>query len=169
MDRATHMEVMHTFEPIYDGNSKVLILGTMPSVRSRAENFYYMHPQNLFWRVLSNILAIQLPGTIADKKKMLLDNYMAIWDVLQSCEIEGSSDSTIRNPVANDFSGIIGKTQIKAIFTNGTKATDLYKRYCKKSTGIHSIYLPSTSPANRKNYDFNKVCHEWKQILDNIR
>ncbi|NJD02877.1 MAG: DNA-deoxyinosine glycosylase [Ruminiclostridium sp.] len=159
----------HTFEPVFDDNSRILILGTMPSVKSRAGNFYYMHPQNLFWRVMSNILETQFPETINEKKKILLDNHIALWDILKSCEIEGSSDSTIRKPIPNDFSEILCKTRIKAIFTNGIKATQLYKRYCRRSTGIDSIYLPSTSPANRKNYDFCKVCAAWREMLIYIK
>ena len=165
MGKPGHMEVRHTFEPVFDGNSKVLILGTMPSIKSRAENFYYMHPQNLFWKVLPCILEARLPEAIGEKRKMLLDNDIALWDVLKSCEIEGSSDSTIRKPTPNDLYEVLGKTRIKVIFTNGKKATELYKKYCRQCTGIDSIYLPSTSPANRKNYDFEKICTEWRQIL----
>ena len=165
MEKSSYNEVTHNFKPVFDRKSRVLILGTMPSVRSRAENFYYMHPQNLFWKVISSILAVQIPLTVDAKKKMLIQSHIALWDVLKSCEIEGSSDSSIRRPVANDLSCVLDKSDIKAIFTNGTRASELYKRYIKPSTGIESIALPSTSPANRKYYNFDSICAIWKQIL----
>lgn len=157
--------VKHTFEPVYDNNSRILILGTMPSVKSREANFYYMNPQNLFWKILSNLLELPVPMTIDKKKELLLSNGIAVWDVLGSCEIEASSDSSIRNPDPNDFSNVLGKSKIRAIFTNGSKATSLYKSLCSKTTGMESIYLPSTSPANRKFYSYEKILNEWKKIL----
>ena len=157
--------VKHEFKPIYDKKSKILILGTMPSVKSRKENFYYMHPQNLFWKVLSKIFNTSFPMTIDDKIKMLLNNRIALWDVLKSCVISGSSDSTIKDPVPNDFSGILSNSKIDSIFTNGTRATSLYKKHCSEFTKIDSIYLPSTSPANIKYYTYEKIFDEWKKIL----
>ena len=161
--------VDHTFEPIYNTHSKILILGTMPSVKSREANFYYMNPQNLFWRVLSGILGSLFPRTIDEKRQILIDNGIAIWDVLKSCEIDGSLDSTIKRPVSNDFSKIFSTAEISAVFTTGTKATSLYKRFCSKAVGMESIYLPSTSPANKKYYSYDKILDEWKKILLYIR
>ncbi len=112
--------VTHTFKPIYDKSSKILILGTMPSVKSRKEDFYYMHPQNLFWRVLSDILNETFPSSIDDKKRMLLDNRIALWDVLKTCDIQGSSDNTIKNPVPNDLSELLNDSKIDTIFTRKT-------------------------------------------------
>lgn len=157
--------VTHTFEPIYDKNSRILILGTMPSVKSREANFYYMNPQNIFWRILSNILKTPYPQAIDDKKEMLINNRIAVWDVLKSCEIEGSLDSTIKKAVPNDFSNIFSTSDITAIFTTGTKATSLFKSHCRTATGMESIYLPSTSPANKKYYSYDKILEEWKKIL----
>lgn len=158
--------VIHTFEPIYDSNSRILILGTMPSVKSREANFYYMNPQNLFWKVLSDLLKIPFPQGIGDKINMLISNGIAVWDVLKSCEIEGSLDSTIRSPISNDLSIIFNAAKIKAVFTNGTKATSLYNKYCKPNIAVDSIYLPSTSPANKKYFTYEKIYKEWSRILD---
>lgn len=161
--------VTHTFEPIYDKNSKILILGTMPSVKSREANFYYMNPQNLFWRVLATILSVPFPDTIYKKKELLLNNGIAVWDVLSSCEIEASADSSIKNPIPNNLMQIFNAAKISAVFTNGTKATSLYKNFCSKKTGMESICLPSTSPANRKFYNNDKILYEWKKILPYLK
>jgi hypoxanthine-DNA glycosylase len=160
--------ILHTFKPIYDNNSRILILGTMPSVKSREANFYYMHPQNLFWRIIPDILGRPFAETIEEKTRLLLSSRIALWDVLRSCEIEGSLDSSIRKPVPNDLSSILKTASINAIFTNGTKATSLYKTYCEKAAGMSSIYLPSTSPANKKFYNYDTIYKEWSKILDYI-
>lgn len=160
--------VTHPLEPVYNINSKILILGTIPSAMSREANFYYMNPQNLFWKILSSLLNLNFPETVDEKKKMLIDNKIAVWDVLKSCEIGGSLDSTIRKPVPNDFSEILNTCDISAIFTTGTTATRLYKKLCCSVNGVDSIYLPSTSPANRKYYSYNKIFEEWKKILQYI-
>ena len=132
------MKVNHILKPIYNENSKILILGTMPSPKSREVGFYYGHPQNRFWKVLSDILNENFPNTKEEKVGLLLKNNIAIWDVLESCEIEGASDSTIKNPRPNNLNEIV----------NGKKAESLYKKLCEKDTMIPCMYLPSTSPAN---------------------
>lgn len=142
------MKVNHILKPIFDKNSKILILGTIPSPKSREVGFYYGHPQNRFWKVLSDILNEMVPETKEEKTKLLLKHNIALWDVLDSCEIEGASDSTIKNPKPNNLNEIIKKSNIKTIFVNGKKAEALYKKLCEKETGIPCIYLPSTSPAN---------------------
>ncbi len=161
--------VIHTFDPVYDADSKILILGTMPSVKSREAGFYYMHPQNIFWRILSDLLDMDVPATIDAKRKMLADNGIALWDVLKSCEIKGSLDSSIRKPVPNDIHGLLQNSSIEAIFTTGRTATALFRKYCSKFTGMDSIYLPSTSPANKKYYSYENKIDEWKKILKYIR
>ena len=118
--------IYHTIPPVFDANSRILILGTMPSPRSRAEGFFYGHPQNRFWRVLSAVLEEPLPVSVAEKKAMLLRRGIALWDVLASCEIAGASDSSIRNPVLNDFAPIFSNADIKAVFTTGKTAAKLY-------------------------------------------
>ena len=136
--------IYHPLKPIYDKNSKILILGTFPSVKSRAANIYYGNPQNRFWKVLSIVLNLPFPETREDKIKFLLNNNIAVWDVISSCNIENSDDSSIKNPVPNDFSVIFNSANISQVFTTGKKATELYARF----TGRNSIYLPSPSGAN---------------------
>lgn len=140
--------ILHPLDPIYDKNSRVLILGTMPSPRSRTEGFYYGHPQNRFWRVLADIFGETIPLEKAAKISFLIHHHIALWDVLRSCTITGADDNSIKNPVANDLSVIFSKADIRVVFTTGKKATWLYEKYCLPETGIASHYLPSTSPAN---------------------
>lgn len=142
------MKVNHILLPLYDENSKILILGTIPSPKSREIGFYYGHPQNRFWKIIAEILKENFPETKDEKIKLLLKHNIALWDVLESCEIEGASDSTIKNPKPNDLNKIIKKSKIKTIFVTGKKAESLYKKLCEKDTKIPCIYLPSTSPAN---------------------
>ena len=160
--------VVHPFEPVYDKNSKILILGTMASPKSREYGFYYGHSQNNFWRVIAAVFDSHILQTIDDKKEFLLKNNIAVWDVLYSCRISGANDNSIKDPVVNDFTDILAKSQIKTIFTTGMTATKLYKKYCYEKTQISSIYLPSTSPANRKYFDLNRLIEEYKIIIDYI-
>lgn len=118
----------HTFEPIFDGNSKILILGTFPSVKSRENNFYYGHSQNRFWPVLAEILGTEIPKSIPEKRQMLLENNIAIWDVVSSCEIANSADTSIKNVAPNDLSIILKNAPIKAIYANGKTAEKLYNK-----------------------------------------
>lgn len=144
------MRVNHEFGPYINKDSRVLILGSIPSLKSREYGFYYMHKQNRFWKVISDIFDDKFPDSLSDKKEFLRKNKIALWDVLESCDIEGSSDSSIKNPKANDINSLILGTDIKYIFVTGKKAFDLYNKYCFKSVGIEAIYLPSTSGANRQ-------------------
>jgi len=164
------MRVEHTFEPIYDERSGILILGTMPSVKSRETGFYYGHPQNRFWKVVAAVTNQSEPYTISEKKKMLLSGGIAIWDVVSSCEIDGSSDNSIRNAVPNDIAGLLKKTNIRAVFANGAKAAELYNRYCLKSGGerrAEIIKLPSTSPANAA-WSLDRLIIEWGKNISQI-
>lgn len=157
--------VKHTIAPFYHKDSKVLILGTMPSPKSREEGFYYAHPQNRFWRIVGDLFNSATPKTVLKKQELLQKNKIALWDVLQSCEIVGASDSSIKNPVANDISFVLQTTEIQKIFTTGKKAYDLYRRYCEPQTKMEAILLPSTSPANcRMNYD--TLLQQYQKILD---
>ena len=140
--------ITHSFEPVYDKNSRILILGTLPSVASRENNFYYGHKQNRFWKLLAHLLDEPVPEAIDEKKHMLLNNHIAIWDVIQSCDIKGSSDSSIKNVIANDFTEILAGSFINRVFANGKTAEKLYNRYAFPVTGVPIIVLPSTSPAN---------------------
>jgi double-stranded uracil-DNA glycosylase len=157
--------VEHTLEPIYNENSQILVLGTMPSPKSREYGFYYSHPQNRFWRVISDLYGQPLPVTNEEKTAFLLSNKIALWDVLKSCEIEGADDSSIRNPVSNDIARLLAQTKICAVFTTGTKAASLYKRFCLESTQVQAIALPSTSPANCRHYDYERLKAAYAVIL----
>lgn len=142
------MEVIHPLEPIYDKNSKVLILGTMPSVTSRQVGFYYGHPKNRFWKTLSKVYKEEIGESKLEKIAFLKKHHIALFDVLKSCTLDASKDSSIKNPVPNDLLPILKNTNIKVIFTTGRKAYQLYQKYCEAKTGIQAIYLPSTSPCN---------------------
>lgn len=150
----TREQFIHTIEPVYNQHSKVLILGTFPSPKSREAGFYYGHPQNRFWRVIADLCNQPLPQTINEKVKLLLNNRIALWDVLYSCSITGADDNSIKDPIVNDLSPILQTASINAIFTTGGKAAALYKKYCFSQTKKEAITLPSTSPANcRVKYD----------------
>lgn len=156
--------VEHILPPVYDSHSLVLILGTMPSPKSREYGFYYSHPQNRFWPVLSDLYAAPLPRTPEEKTNFLLERRIALWDVLKSCRIDGADDGSIREPVANDIAGLLAETKIQAVFTTGTKAASLYKRFCEGSAGP-AIALPSTSPANCRHYNFEKLKEAYRILL----
>lgn len=157
--------IVHSFEPVYDKASEILILGTLPSVKSRENNFYYGHKQNRFWKVLATLLKEPIPDTIEEKKAMLLAHRIALWDVIQSCDIKGSSDSSIKNVQPTDIGMILEKTNITRIYANGNKAGQLYKRYQFPVTGIEAMVLPSTSPANAA-WSLERLCEAWYVILE---
>lgn len=140
------MQVYHEFPPVYDENSKVLVLGSIPSVKSREEGFYYMHPKNRFWKVLESVFGEE----ILDKKEFCLQHGIALWDTCASCEIHASSDASIKNIVPNDLEVIFQKAKIKQIFTTGKKAHEIYQKYLYSIYKKEDICLPSTSPANAK-------------------
>ena len=152
--------VFHKITPIFDKSSKILILGSFPSVKSREAKFFYHHPQNRFWKVLARELACEIPDTIEEKKKMLLKYHIAVWDVIASCDIEGSSDSSIRNVEPNDLHVILDHVNIVQIFTNGGMADRLYRKYCLADIGKPAVRLPSTSPANAA-YSLERLTEEW--------
>ena len=158
------MTQYHNIPPVYDKNSKILILGSFPSVKSREAQFFYGHPQNRFWKVLSAVLGCECPVTTEEKKAMLLSHNIAVWDVIGSCEITGSSDASIRAVVPNDKAGRVAKTSITHIFTNGATSSNMYKRYCCKRVGIEAVRLPSTSPANAS-YSLERLTAEWSGQL----
>lgn len=155
--------IKHPFPPLYDGNSKILILGSFPSVKSREQMFFYGHPQNRFWKVASAVFGAQTPQTIPKKKDFLLSYGIALWDVIASCNIEGSSDSSISNVTANDLLPILDGSQVKRIFTNGKTADKFYRKYTYPITGIQSLCLPSTSPANAA-WSLDRLIEEWSVI-----
>lgn len=140
--------VFHTLEPVYDAQSRVLLLGTMPSPRSREAGFYYAHPQNRFWSVLASLFDASVPQTAEARRAFALTHGIALWDVLARCEIRGADDASIRRPVANDIAWLLRQAPIRAVFTTGGKAFSLYQRLCLPQTGMPAVLLPSTSPAN---------------------
>ena len=142
------IHVKHPFPPLYDKDSKILILGSFPSVKSRENMFFYGHSQNRFWKVIAAVFKEEVPLTIPEKKKLLLKNNIALWDVIQSCDIKGSSDSSIINVVPNDISQIIKNAEIKKIILNGKISEKYYKLYMGSEIPIRAVYLPSTSSAN---------------------
>ena len=162
------MKVVHKIEPIFTPSSKILILGTMPSPKSRENKIYYGHPKNRFWTVLSSILKENLPNTNLEKIELLKKYNIALWDVLHSCDIEGASDNSIKNPVPNDIKSIVDKSEIKHIFTTGKKALELYNKLCLENVGIEAISLPSTSPANFR-YSEEKLIDEYSIILKYLK
>ncbi len=157
--------IVHPIPPLYQEDSKILILGSFPSVKSREGEFFYHHPQNRFWKVISAVFEEPLPVTIEEKRSMLIKNGIALWDVIQSCEIAGSSDSSIRNVVANDLSVILDNTSIQKIYTNGNTAYTLYRKYILPKTGIESIKLLSTSPANAGS-NLEVLIKEWSCLQE---
>lgn len=157
--------VMHPIAPIYDKNSTILILGSFPSVKSREEGFFYGHKQNRFWKVVSRVFEEEEPKTIEEKKALLLRNHIAVWDVIAGCDIEGSSDSTIKNVRPNDLSAILDNAQIKAIYVNGKTAEKYYKKYIEKSINRKAVCLPSTSPANAA-WSIEKLLDTWRCIKE---
>ena len=140
--------VLHPLEPVADAGSRVLLLGTMPSPKSREAGFYYAHPQNRFWRVLAALWGEETPAGTQERLAFARRHHIALWDVLRACSIEGADDGSIRQPEINDLRRVLDRADIRAIFTTGTKAAALYRRYCLPVTGRPAIPLPSTSPAN---------------------
>lgn len=155
--------VLHPFGPLYDENSRVLILGSFPSVKSREQQFFYGHPKNRFWPLLAALTGAEIPKSIEEKKQLALKNGIALWDVIASCEIVGSSDSSIRNARPNDITPILENSGVQKIFTNGKTADSLYMRYIFPATGISSVCLPSTSPANAA-WNMERLLSAWKVI-----
>ncbi len=157
------MTEIHPIPPLYSKNSEILILGSFPSVKSRENEFFYAHPQNRFWKVLSAVFNSPLPQNTDEKKELVLKNKLALFDVIKQCEIKGSGDSTIKNVIPNDLSPIIESSNIKHIFLNGKTAEKYYKRYIAPIIDIEFTTLPSTSPANAA-YSLDRLIEEWKII-----
>lgn len=164
-----HMEmeyqrITHPIPPFFNENSKVLVLGSFPSVKSREQKFFYGHPQNRFWKVLSALKGAFEPKSIEEKKALLLDLKVAVWDVIKECDIVGSADSTIKNVAPNDIAKILENSQVETICVNGKTAKKYYDKYIKPTLGIEAICLPSTSPANAV-WSIEKLIDSWKVIL----
>lgn len=159
------MRASHEFPPVFDKNSEILILGSFPSVKSRQESFFYANPQNRFWKMMAQLLNESTPKDTKDKIAMLKKHKIALWDVIESCDIVGSSDSSISNVVPVDISQILSRANIIKVYANGGKAFELYNKYLYPKTQLEITKLPSTSPANA-GYSFEKLLSEWKKILE---
>ena len=155
--------ISHPIPPVFDRHSKVLILGSFPSVKSREAQFFYGHPQNRFWKVTTKVFGVQEPRTVEEKKTFLLSHGIAVWDVIASCDITGSSDSSIKNVVPNDLTLILETADIRTIFVNGKTAEKFYNKYIKDTIGRPAVCLPSTSPANAA-WSVERLVNAWKQL-----
>lgn len=163
-----YQTLSHSFEPVFDEKSRILILGTFPSVKSREQNFYYGHPQNRFWKLLAGLTGCSVPQTIEEKKVFLLEWHIAVWDVIARCDIIGSSDSSIKNVVVSDLSMILERAPIRKIYANGGKAYELYQRYAYPVTKREIVKLPSSSPANAS-WQMERLLEAWSVIMDELR
>lgn len=157
------MRVQHTIPPLYNRHSRILILGSFPSVKSRETGFFYGHPQNRYWRVLARLWGEVTPQTVEQKRDFLLRHHIAAWDVIADCEIVGSSDASIRDAVPNDLSSIFAQADIRAVFVNGGTAARLYKKHMKDYPAAH--VLPSTSPANAA-WNLERLCQAWQIVKE---
>ena len=155
----------HPFGPLFSGNSRVLILGSFPSVKSREQHFFYGHPQNRFWKVLAALYHQEVPATVEQKKELILANGLALWDSIGSCVITGSSDASIREVRANDLSIILDHSPIQKIFCNGKTSWQMYEKRIRPATGREAVCLPSTSPANAQ-WSLEKLIEAWAVILE---
>lgn len=159
-----YTRVRHTFDPVYDENSRILILGSFPSVKSRENQFYYGHPQNRFWKLMARLTGEEVPVTIEEKKAVLLRHGIAIWDVVAVCDIKGSSDKSIRNVIPTDINRILRSANIEKIIANGDTAYRFYRKYCQEHTGREAVKCPSTSPANAI-FSLDRLCEAWEAII----
>ncbi len=159
--------IAHPFAPVYNHASRALVLGTFPSVQSRENVYYYGHPHNRFWRVLAALFGEAAPQTIPEKQAMLLVHGIALWDVLASCDICGSADSSIRNAVPNDIGQLLRGAPITRVFANGQTAAALYRRWCEPVCGIPILTLPSTSPANAR-WTVEALAEAWLPLKDSV-
>lgn len=165
---ATYQHISHGFDPVFNERSTILVLGSFPSVLSRKNDFYYGNPQNRFWRVLAALAKAPVPETTSEKKEMLLSCGIALWDVIQECDIKGSSDASIKNVIPAQVGFITCAAPIKRVICNGATAGRLYKKYLLYKVGIEAEVLPSTSPANAA-WGFDRLSERWLAALDGVR
>lgn len=158
------MRAVHDIPPIFDADSRVLVLGSFPSVRSRG-NFFYHHPQNRFWKVLAAVFGEDVPETVAEKKALLLRNRVALWDVIAECDVTGSSDASIQNAVPNDLAPILQTARVRHVYTNGATAHALYRKFLAGRVPLPETQLPSTSPANAA-WSLERLIEAWRPVAD---
>ena len=167
MNTPGHQHIIHPIPAFYRPDSRILILGSFPSVKSRESNFFYGHPQNRFWRLVAALLRDRTPNAVPEKAAFLERHRLALWDSIHACDIIGSSDASIRNVEPNDFSEILAAADIRHIYTNGRKSHEIYQKYCLQQTGREDICLPSTSPANAA-WSLEKLTAAWRVVLDDL-
>ena len=159
-----YQHVVHTFGPLYNEDSGILILGSIPSPASREVGFYYGHPRNRFWQMLADLYGMPLPESIEEKRALVLSHGLALWDVIEECDIIGASDSSVKNAVPTDIPSLLGKTQIRTILCNGALSKKIYDQYQLPRTGIPAQKMPSTSPANAA-WSLERLKEEWGRAL----
>ncbi len=164
MEQAKNAVQLHTIPPVWDGNSRMLILGSFPSVASRAAEFYYAHPQNRFWRVLAGVFGTDIPETVEQKRHLLLSHGLALWDVIASCRITGSADSSVTDVVPNDLAPILSQAPIARVLLNGQTAAKYYRRFDLPRGFPEPIILPSTSPANAA-WSAPRLTAAWQRAI----
>ena len=160
---STPQSIVPPIPPLFDENSRTLILGSFPSVKSREQSFFYGHPQNRFWKLIATLFDEEIPQSIDEKKQLILKHNLALWDVIHSCTITGSSDSSIKDVVPNDLSVILQNSRVDRIFANGALSYKMYMKYIFPQTGIEAVKLPSTSPANAA-FSLERLAESWKII-----
>ena len=158
-----HQTVTHPFRPLFQTDSKILILGSFPSIKTREYGFFYGHPRNRFWPLLERIFGVKLSTDIEERRAFLLQHHLAIYDVIYRCDIIGSGDASIQNVIPSDLSPILKEADIRQIFCNGGTAYRYYQKYQEQKTGVNAIQLPSTSPANAR-FSMDDLYHQWKII-----
>ena len=159
-----YQHVIHSFGPLYNENSRILILGSIPSPASREVGFYYGHPQNRFWKVLSEVFGMPLPESIEEKKALVLSNGLALWDSIAECDIIGASDSSVKNAVPTDIPSLLEQTNIERVLCNGALSKKVYDKYQLDRTGIPALKMPSTSPANAA-WSLERLVEEWRKVV----
>ena len=160
--------IQHPFPPLFDKHSKLLVLGSFPSVKSREEKFFYGHTQNRFWKVISSVFGCDTPASIQEKRDFLLEHNIALWDLIAFCEITGSADNSIKNVIVNNLDEILSSADIKNIYINGRTAEKYYNLYLRDKLGISAVCLPSTSPANAK-WSTERLINAWSIVKDNFK
>ena len=164
---SSRQRILHPFGPLFDGNSRILILGSFPSVKSREQNFFYGHPQNRFWKVAAALFGQEVPVTVPEKKKLILSHHLALWDSIASCVITGSSDASIREVRPNDLRIILDSAPIRLICCNGRKSYEMYEKHIRPVVGRNALCLPSTSPANAQ-WTLEKLVEAWSVIKETV-
>lgn len=159
-------KIVHPFPPVVDSDCRILILGSFPSVKSREDGFFYGHPQNRFWRMLAMIFEEPVPQTIPEKRAFLLRNHIALWDVIASCEISGSSDASVRNAMPVDIRQVTDVASIRRVICNGALAGKLYQKHLQPITAIDAVVLPSTSPTNAS-WSLERLAEAWESAVYN--